>query len=283
MQIIKDQEFGGERPLYCAKDLRIENVTIHLGESSLKEVRNIEAVDCKFEGKYLFWEAENFTIRHCVMEESARSSIWYSRNMIMEDTLIKAPKFFRDMQGAVLRNVDIPNAQETCWNVKDFTLENCRIANADYLFVFGQDIKIKDYHQDGNYSFQHAKNVEIRNAVLNSKDALWDSDNVTVYDSEINGEYLAWYSRNLRLVNCHITGTQPLCYCENLVLENCTMGDDADLAFEYSSVEATIKGHVVSVKNPKSGFITADSIGEIILDGNIKAPGNCRISSASNA
>ena len=56
MELIKDQEFGGERPLYCRHDLRLENVTIHLGESSIKECYNIEADHCQFEGKYVFWE-----------------------------------------------------------------------------------------------------------------------------------------------------------------------------------------------------------------------------------
>ena len=50
-----------------------------------------------------------------------------------------------------------------------------------------------------------------------------------------------------------------------------------DLAFEYSSVEATIRGAVTSVKNPRSGHIKAGSIGEVIIDENIKKPGNCEI------
>ena len=36
MKGIKDQEFGGERPLYKLHDARLERVTIHLGESSIK-------------------------------------------------------------------------------------------------------------------------------------------------------------------------------------------------------------------------------------------------------
>jgi hypothetical protein len=31
------------------------------------------------------------------------------------------------------------------------------------------------------------------------------------------------------------------------------------------------------VKNPRSGRIQADSIGEIIIDGNIKKPADCEI------
>ena len=45
---------------------------------------------------------------------------------------------------------------------------------------------------------------------------------------------------------------------------NCTM-EGTDLAFEYSDVEATVEGHVDSIKNPRSGKITVDSVGEIIL------------------
>ena len=42
--------------------------------------------------------------------------------------------------------------------------------------------------------------------------------------------------------------------------------ENTDLSFEYSDVEADIKGHILSVKNPKSGIINADSVGEIILE-----------------
>ena len=74
-----------------------------------------------------------------------------------------------------------------------------------------------------------------------------------------------------------ISGTQPLCYAHDLMMENCTMADDCDLAFEYSSVQATINSPIRSVKNPRTGSITAGSYGEVILDENIKAPGNCQL------
>ena len=100
---------------------------------------------------------------------------------------------------------------------------------------------------------------------------------MTVYDSTIIGEYLGWHSKNLRLVNCRISGTQPLCYAEGLVLENCTFDPDADLAFEESTLDATINGIVTSVKTPTSGRIIADGYGEIILDSNIRQPADCQI------
>ena len=116
----------------------------------------------------------------------------------------------------------------------------------------------------GKYSFQYMENLTIRDSYLDTKDAFWHSKNVTVINSTVKGEYLAWFSEGLTLIDCHIIGTQPLCYCKNLKLVNCTM-EGTDLAFEYSDVEATINGHVDSVKNPRSGHITLDSVGEVIM------------------
>jgi len=277
MQTIINQEFGGERPLYRSEDLHLQNVTIHVGESSVKESRNIEADDCRFEGKYVFWEVENLRCRNCLFTETARSSVWYSRNIHYQDCMIEAPKMFRRAHHISLENVKIPHGQETFWDCTDVQLHNVEIHEADYLFMHGENIRISDYRQDGNYSFQYAKNVEIHNAVLNSKDSFWESEDCTIYDSEINGEYLGWYAKRLRLVRCHIIGEQPLCYVEDLIMEDCTMGDDANLAFEYSTVHADVKGKVVSIKNPTSGVIRVDEVGEIILDGNCKQPADCCI------
>lgn len=277
MEEIIGKEFGGERPLYHTQDLILKDVTIHVGESALKETKNITAIHCQFEGKYPFWCTDGFKIQNCLFTPGARAALWYSRDLVMEDTKVEAPKMFREMDGILLKNVQLLDAQETLWHCKNVKLQDVNIAHADYLFMHSENISIDRYHHDGNYSFQYCKNVEIHNAIINSKDAFWNTENVTVYDSEINGEYLAWYSKGLKLVNCHITGTQPLCYAEDLVLENCTFGEDADLAFEYATLNAKVKGHVVSVKNPTSGSIIADSIGEIILDENIKQPADCTI------
>ena len=117
----------------------------------------------------------------------------------------------------------------------------------------------------GKYSFQYMKNLEITDSVLDTKDAFWHSENVTVRNSVVKGEYLGWFSQGLTLIDCKISGTQPLCYCKDLKLINCTM-EDTDLSFEYSDVEADVRGHVLSIKNPRSGSIVVDSVGEIIRE-----------------
>lgn len=277
MRHIQNKEFSGERPLYSEKGLTIENVTIHAGESSLKEGRDISAINCRFEGKYPFWCCENIVIKNCLFKEGARAGIWYSKNLSMEDTIMDSPKMFREMDGIYLKNVKINAAAETMWHCKNVGIEDVSADNADYIFTHCDNLKIKNLTLNGNYSFQWTSNVEIRDSILNTKDAFWETENVSVYDSEINGEYLGWHSKNLKLVRCHITGSQPLCYAENLVIEDCTFGEDADLAFEYSTVKGNVLGKIVSIRNPRSGYIKAGSIGKIIIDKNLKAPGDCKI------
>lgn len=271
METIRDKEFGGERPLFGTRNLRLENVTIHAGESALKCCANIEADHCTFEGKYPFWHVDGFRVTDCLFTPGARAALWYSRNLVMTDTRVDAPKMFREMDGIVLRNVTIPDAEETLWHVANVDIKNVKVEKADYLFMHSHDINIEDWEQHGNYSFQYCRNVVIRNAVIYSKDAFWGTENVTIYDSELHGEYLGWHSKRLHLVRCKISGTQPLCYCKDLILEDCEFAPDCDLAFEDSEVNARILTPVTSIKNPEKGSITAPSFGQVIIDEHSKA------------
>lgn len=278
MRTIKNQEFGGERPLYASHDLRLENVTIHIGESSIKESNNIEAEDCRFEGKYVFWETDGFRINNCYFAESARSSLWYSRNCRMTSCKVDAPKLFRRIDGIFVADTDFPNGEQYFWDCQNIELKNVKIEKCDYAFMHCENIQLDRFHMEGNYGFQYAKNVEIHNAIINSKDSFWESENVTIYDSEVNGEYLAWYGKDIRLVRCHLAGEQLLCYVDGLILEDCTFGPDANLILEYSTVNGNIKGNVHSIKNPTSGTIVVEGeIGELIWDENQKAPADAKV------
>ena len=102
--------------------------------------------------------------------------------------------------------------------------------------------------------------------MLNSKDSFWNCRNVTVYDTVINGEYLAWNSSNLTFVNCTINSLQGLCYVDGLTLVNCKLAD-TNLCFEYcTNIDADVVSDIVSVKNPISGRIVANSVKELIQD-----------------
>ena len=98
-----------------------------------------------------------------------------------------------------------------------------------------------------------------------NNNALKNSKNVTIMDSVLQGKFLCWNCENITLIGCRIHGMQPLCHCRNAKLVNCSM-DGCELAFEYSDLNASITGHLNSVKNPLSGKIAADSIGHVVMD-----------------
>jgi hypothetical protein len=276
-ELISNTFYEGERPLYASNDLRLENVRFYPGESPVKECHDMEAYKCMFMSKYPFWHNDNTLIEDCLFTVYSRAAIWYSKNIRMINTLVEAPKMFREIDGLYLENVRLTNAGECCWNCRGITFRNVEAKGGDYIFMNTENIEIDGFKLQGNYSFQDAKNVIVRNAYLDSKDAFWKTENVTVYDSVITGEYLGWHSKNLRLINCKISGTQPLCYATDLVMENCEMDETADLCFEYSTLNAEVNSHILSIKNPKGGNITALSVGEIIIDANCRNPGDCRI------
>lgn len=275
--IIQDKILSGERPLYGSRDLRLERVTIGEGESALKECSHVEAHDCEIQGMYVFWECEDVECRNCHFTPDDRAPLWYGKNIRMHDCIMDAPKVFRELDGLILENIQMSDGAEAFWYCKNGHLSDLKMQRAEYAFMQSNKLQINNLILQGKYTFQYARNIEIHNAVLDTKDAFWNSEDCTIYDSDVKGEYLGWYARNLRLVRCRISGTQPLCYCENLILEDCTFAPNADLAFEHSSVQATILSAVTSIINPKSGRIQCQSIGEYIHDADAKAPDDCRL------
>lgn len=277
MTTIQDKTFSGERPLFESHNLRLERVTIGEGESAIKECSNIEAEDCTFFGKYPFWHVHGFKIQNCHFAVGARSALWYSDHLVMKDTRIDGPKMFREMHDIDLENVVINDADEIFWRCQNIRAKKLEIHDGTYPFMFCDGIYIDGLKSDSKYVFQYCKNVELHNAHIVTKDSFWECENITIYDSFIDGEYIAWHSKNVRLVNCHVAGEQLFCYADRLVLENCTFDAACDRVFEYSNVEADIRGHIENIKNPTSGHIVADSIGSITIDENIRQPANCII------
>ena len=277
MELIKNKEFGGERPLFATHDLRLENITIFDGESGIKQCQNMECYDSKFYGKYPWWHVDGAKIENCYFAPGSRSAIWYTNDLVMKHCTIDGPKFFREMKNVELEDVTINDADETFWKVKGLRLKNVTLHEGTYPFMFSEDIYVDGLESDAKYVFQYCKNVEIHNAKIVTKDSFWECENITIYDSLLDGEYLAWHSKNVRLVNCHLAGEQLLCYAQDLVLENCTIDAACDRMFEYSTVEADIRGHIEHIKNPSSGHIIADSIGSVTIDENVRQPNNCVI------
>ena len=263
---ILNQKFDEERSLYNIKNADVINCKFAGpadGESVLKECRGVKVVDCAFSLRYPLWHAKGFELINSTMDVLTRAPIWYSQNGLIKDCKIEGVKTLRECKNITVENCDIDSI-EFGWRSQRINIKDSKINSVYFLFET-RDVQIDNIEMGGKYSFQYMKNLHILNSKLDTKDAFWHSKNVLVENSVVKGEYLGWFSENLTLVNCKIIGTQPLCYCKNLKLIDCEM-IDTDLAFEYSDVEAKIKGHIVSVKNPKSGTIITDSVGEVIRE-----------------
>ncbi len=262
-KIIRKQ-FDEERALYHLRQADVADCVFDGpadGESALKESRGVNVSGCRFSLRYPLWHAEDFTLTGSSVEETARAAIWYGRRGKITGSRLHGIKAVRECSDIEITNSDVVS-EEFGWKSSGITVRDAELAG-EYIFFDSRDIRLENVRMRGKYSFQYIDGLEISGSELDTKDAFWHSKNVTVRDSAVSGEYLGWFSEGLTLINCKISGTQPLCYCKNLRLENCTM-DGCDLSFEYSDVEADIRGHILSVKNPRSGKIVADSVGEVI-------------------
>ncbi|MBO4471870.1 MAG: DUF3737 family protein [Clostridia bacterium] len=262
--IIKEQQLDEERALYHLQHgdvVRCVFAGPADGESALKEARDIRVEDTQFSLRYPLWHVQGFEMTKTRMDEKTRAAIWYATDGKIRSCLMDGVKAVRECRNIELADCRIHSA-EFGWKSDGITLKDTEI-ESEYLFLDAKKIKLERVKMKGKYSFQYVDGLEITDSELDTKDAFWHSRNVTVRNSTIKGEYLAWFSDGLTLIDCTIIGTQPLCYCTNLKMINCKMVD-ADLAFEYSDADAEIIGHIDSVKNPRSGKIVADSVGEII-------------------
>ncbi len=273
---IKGNTYDEERALYNLVDTEVSECIFAGpadGESSFKEARDITVDDCRFSLRYPFWHNKGFIVKNCTMDSLTRAPIWYSEDGRLENCRIDGVKCLRECRNIELDGCNV-SSPEFGWRCEELIIRDSDIESEYFLFECNKG-KIDKLHLRGKYSFQYTRDLVVENSVLDTKDAFWHAENVIVRNCEVRGEYLGWYSKGLTFENCHIIGTQPLCYCKGLKLINCTM-DDTDLSFEYSELEADISGYIVSVKNPHSGHIIADSIGEIINEGSVMS-NSCEI------
>lgn len=275
MNFYSNKTFTGERALYRMRDLSVSDSVFEDGESPLKEGKNLILNNVTFKWKYPIWNCTDVCVYNSKWEETARSGVWNTKNLLIKDSLIEAPKQFRRCDKITLENVKMPNALETMWTCNDITLKDVYVFG-DYFGMNSTNVMAFNFKVDGNYIFDGGKNILIDNAYLNSKDSFWNCENVVIKNSTIIGEYIGWHSKNLTFINCKIESDQGFCYIENLKIKDCII-TNTPLAFEYSTVDINVSTKLESVKNPISGIIKCKGIDELIIDENIVDPNKIKI------
>lgn len=281
MTIFENRSFPSERALYGVHDTVLRNCTFdgeEDGESALKEAEGVKLDGCYMNLRYPLWHDKNAELKNVTMTDKCRAALWYSDGISIVDSHLLGIKALRECSRVSISGTQIVSP-EFGWKCNSVNIGDSSI-ESEYLFLMSKDIKLDKVTFKGKYSFQYVDGAQISSCVLDTKDAFWHARNVTVRDSVIRGEYLAWYSEDLTLINCTVIGTQPFCYCKGLTLIDCEMRD-TDLAFEYSDVRATVIGDILSVKNPRSGRIVCDGIGELILTEDSKYASDCIIEQKS--
>lgn len=265
-KIIRDVIDDSERAFYNLKNKTLINCSFKGdadGESALKESRNIKVIDSEFHLRYPLWHTQRFSLDNVFMADTCRAPLWYSKNGVIKNSNITGVKALRESKNIEILDSNIEST-EFFWKCSNIRIKNSKIVG-EYPFLESKNIELDNIELSGKYSFQYVSKLSISNSKLYTKDSFWHAKDVLVKDSYIKAEYIGWYSDNLTFINCVIEGIQPFCYAKNLKLINCKM-INANLSFEYSSVDADIVGHIDSIKNPLKGRIIADSIGEIIKD-----------------
>ena len=276
MKTITGQTFDEERALYGSRDVvavkcRFEGPAD--GESAFKESGNIVVQDCFFNLRYPFWHDKRLMITGSEMTDLCRAALWYTEDVKITDTKLHGIKALRECAHVKIQSCDIISP-EFGWSVRGIDMKDTNV-QSEYFMMRSEHLTFDHVRLNGKYSFQYITDSVFTNCEFDTKDAFWHAKNVVVKDSIVRGEYLAWYCENVTFENCTIIGTQPLCYCKGLKLIGCSMVD-CDLAFERSDVEADITSDIISIKNPRSGCINAESVGEIIMD-DTKAEGKVNV------
>ena len=262
---INQQVLTGERALFQGHDLHITNSTFVDGESPLKHSQNVAIDHTIFKWKSPLWYTHHAKLNHTTWQPDAHAGIWYTQDMTMTNTTVRATKTFRHAQQLRLKNVDFSDAGETLWWCDDVQLDHVTV-NGDYFGMNTNNVVAHNLKVTGNYVFDGGKNIEVHDSTFITHDAFWNCENVTIYNSTIIGEYLAWNAKNITFVDCWLESDQGLCYVDHLTMRNCSL-INTDLSFEYcTDIDATIKTSIDSVKNPVNGQITAPKIGKIIFD-----------------
>ena len=266
MKIYKNERFGEERALYGVNGAEIVDCSFdgpEDGESALKEGKNIKCSNVFFNLRYPLWHDVGVVIEDSEMTELCRAALWYTDGIDIRNSKLHGIKALRECKNIKIENSDVKSV-EFGWFSHNIDITDTKF-EGEYFMLRSTELNMKNSSLKGKYSFQYIENSVFDGCNFDTKDAFWHAKNIVVKNSIVKGEYPAWYCENVTFENCTIIGTQPLCYCKGLRLINCRMVD-CDLSFEKSEVEADVVGNIVSVKNVYSGYVEADSIGEIIVD-----------------
>ena len=71
----------------------------------------------------------------------------------LKDTVIDAPKMFREMHDIEVENVEMNDADEVFWRCQNLNIKNLKLHGGTYPFMFSSNIRIDGLESDSKYVF----------------------------------------------------------------------------------------------------------------------------------
>lgn len=251
---LREQAFSGDYALFRA------------GETTLAA--------CTFTGAYPLWHAGDVLLTDCRMADGCRDPLRGARRAVLRACRLTCDGALPDTDGCLLDGC-VVIGDRAGWDSRRLTLRDTVLTGADICRA-ASDLTVSDAELTGDRPGHRLRGAQIDFSTLTGQDLLWGAEGVTVTDSVLSGDRIGWYSRGLKLVHCHISGADPFAFCTDLVLEDCVM-ETTGAAFEDSTVQATLRGAVSGVYNPRGGSVTAAAFPDAKFDAH-RTPGtDCRL------
>lgn len=98
------------------------------------------------------WYDDNVKVENTTFETMSRIGIWYTKNILMKNSALQAPKLFRRASHIKLDNVHFVDVEETMWTCNDIKITNSQI-NGDHFGKDSKNIYLVHVSVVGNYVF----------------------------------------------------------------------------------------------------------------------------------
>ena len=122
----ESRTFDEERALYDSRNIEVINCRFDGpadGESAMKESRNVRVENSFFNLRYPFWHDNNLLIIGSEMTDKCRAALWYSNNITIKDSRMHGIKALRECSDVSIENSDIISP-EFGWSVKNILVKN---------------------------------------------------------------------------------------------------------------------------------------------------------------
>ncbi len=263
-----------ERAWFGARRAEISDSSFD-GEEALMQCTELTVADSAFTAPRPLWHLSDAVLSGVSFAPGAVAPLCHGKNLTIKTCCINAAGALADSESITVdaSSVDSADFGSRCGRI---TLTDT-VLTGDRALADAADINAINLELTGFGAMARANGGNIDFSTLAGDELLYAAQNITISDTVIDGARFGWYSSGLTLNHCIISGTRPFFRAKNLTLVDCVLDESCTGAFEWSEVQATLRGKAPVIKNPAHGHITADAFGEVIFDDTAVPGTDCQI------